>query len=69
MAATRLDFSVFMRGDEAERLRLAQKLLEMLAGHGHAEIVGHGIGDELIDETFEMVRGPAFETLRLEFTA
>ena len=55
MTASTLDFSSFIHGDEVERQKVAQALLERLAQQGHAELTGHGISDETVDRTFGLV--------------
>ena len=61
MTISTLDFSTFARGTKNERLDTAKALLARLTQHGHVELTGHGIADEVIDQTFEMVSGAVHE--------
>jgi isopenicillin N synthase-like dioxygenase len=55
MSLPRLDFSLFIAGDETERQKLALDLFASLAQHGFVRLVNHGITDTEVNRLFEWV--------------
>lgn len=57
MTLTTLDLSLFKNGRVADRQQFASQLLSGLSQHGFVKLVGHGISDSAISQSFGWV-GP-----------
>ena len=55
MSLPRLDFSLFLNGDESERQKLASELFASLSQHGFVRLVNHGIIDSEVNRLFQWV--------------
>ncbi|KAI0517552.1 putative gibberellin 20-oxidase [Xylaria bambusicola] len=56
MSLPRLDFSLFLNGDDSERQKLASELFASLAQHGFVRLVNHGITDSEVNRLFQWSR-------------